>query len=649
MSFLKRSGFIIALACVFATNDMQAGRVAQWLVYKKNDFLFDFKADSKTEAVYAKNCEFFSGNQLDQYFYAQSTWDFTTHTRFADKINSKITLRSKARWGGTRGIETTAATSVMRLVDVTMADHTHGFNRLVPFIRKAWVKFCLNDAFDINTIQRHYFKFGAFPFQVGRGISLGSAYAVSPGMLGFFTDNSIDQYAFGALLHGDMSTKLDITYDAYASMVDNESMSLSQNAVPVYLHEVNRPTIYRGYGAISYILAGRLFWTLFDNERFGTLTAEPYAIYYRDPHNKNEYRSDGDVKLGTMGFSVEYEGSRFQFGWEFAANTGHQLVRAWDRNYAEFHRNATTAAVEEIYSAVYEGDTKANGAANALMISANKTTIEKGGYGAAFNNQKIGDSNLYNGPYRFRKSYKNLFGGQMVLADAAYWLRPKELKIAATVGYASGDEHPNVSLNAAGDIETTDVYSGFIGLQEIYSGKRVRSLFVLGSQSIVRPLTAPDATVDTGVQRYAANTPPTFTNLVYTGVGLTWTPQGYKRTIKINPNVLYYWQDIAVKKYCLGYTAAENVGTTNENASKAIGLELNTVGEVNWLDNLKGFAALGVFIPGKHYKDIIGKPVNQKQLDEVNSPTRRGIDCNAYPLLNNKTAFLIDIGFEYQF
>ena len=39
--------------------------------------------------------------------------------------------------------------------------------------------------------------FGAFPFELGRGIALGTAYAVDASDLGFYSENAIDQYAFG--------------------------------------------------------------------------------------------------------------------------------------------------------------------------------------------------------------------------------------------------------------------------------------------------------------------------------------------------------------------------------------------------------------------------------------------------------------------
>ena len=50
----------------------------------------------------------------------------------------------------------------------------------------------------------HSFTVGAFPFELGRGISLGAAYAIGPGPLGFYSDGMIDQFAFGFKFSGEI-------------------------------------------------------------------------------------------------------------------------------------------------------------------------------------------------------------------------------------------------------------------------------------------------------------------------------------------------------------------------------------------------------------------------------------------------------------
>ncbi len=94
----------------------------------------------------------------------------------------------------------------------------------------------------------------------------------------------------------------------------------------------------------------------------------------------------------------------------------------------------------------------------------------------------VGSTDLFNSNKRFSDPYTNKFKGWMFVADAAAWLYKKDLLFAVTAGIASGDDNPNID-NKDG------IFSGFISLQELYSGKRVKSAFVLGgSGKIKRPL-----------------------------------------------------------------------------------------------------------------------------------------------------------------
>lgn len=640
---LKRS-FLLSHFLLFFS--MTHAAFERLLVYKKDNFEFDFGVDYKGEGFYTKNAHFFSGSPFDQWFYLQSTWDFNTHARFGDTIKSKLTLRNKARWGTVRSI--LASTEHIQFVDMLLEDHNHGFNRLIPWIRKAWAKVSLNDAFGIEAERRHYFKFGAFPYEVGRGISLGSAYAISPGVLGFFADNTIDQYAFGLLLRGDLTANHMFTYDVYYALLENYSASFNRTTDVMFTKCLNCPSKYRGFGDINFLLVGRLLFTFFDNPEHGKLTFEPYIVYDRIPQHKVEFYGDADVKLATAGAAIEYVGPKFELGTEAAFNIGRQVVKAWDRNEIKPHRNATTAAIEEVYNQIFVGEKDSTGSNKALVTDTNKEIVEASSTGSMFNNKEIGTSGLYNGPYRFRPEYRNKLAGYMFVADVSYWMVPEELKASVAIGFASGDEHPNINLDEPSDTEQTETFGGFIGLQEIYCGKRVRSIFVIGGQSITRPLSSPRLEVIRDRQQYAFDVDG-FTNLIYTGASLKWTPQGYRRKIMFNPNILYYWQDYPSNKYCLACMGSEESKSLDSKASKALGLELNLFFEVNWLENFKGVFAGAIFVPGKHFEDIIGKPTNLNQYSEVTRSDRCGIDYNAYPLVNKKTAFVLNAGFEYLF
>ncbi len=642
MNQFFRSLHIVLQFFVFAS--IFAGRQANLLRYEKGDFLFDFKADQKTEVFYVKNGEYFSGSPLDQWVYAQSTWDFTTHTRIGNSLTSKLTLRNKAKWGNTRSIF--ATTERLKIVDFYISGHNHSFNRLLPWLRKAWLRVSVNDAFGVKSDGKHYLKFGVFPYEVGRGISLGSAYAITPGVLGFFSDNTIDQYAFGASLRGDIRSDGSLKYDVYTALLENSSGSFSQTTEVVNTNSVSSPSIYRGFGDINSLLVGKLFFKAFETKSWGCLTFEPYVVYDWVPAQKVEVNSDANVKLGTFGAAVEYVNDKYEFGFESAFNFGRQYVKAWDRNTVLAVRDADTGYLKEAYNSVY---TDVNLTTRAAVTDANKDVVDNQSIkGPAFNGQRIGTSDLYNSLYRFRPGYANKFAGNMFVVDGTYYFKPDILSVSLAGGCASGDEHPNIVLDAPEDTERNSTYGGFIGLQEIYSGKRVRSVFVIGGQRIVRPLSSPELRIMRERQLYAVNVSG-FSNLVYAGANVSWTPSKYEKKLKLSSNALYYWQDKATDRYCLALKGSDTSTDLDSSASKALGLEINLFLDVKWLENFKGFIATAFFVPGKHFEEVIGKPVNAAQLAEVTRSDRYGIDYNRYPLINNKVAYLLNAGFQYLF
>lgn len=612
------------------------------LCYRHGNFLLDFSFNHKPEMFYTKNIAYFSGSDLDKTIYAQGTWDFSLNASFQDVLKSNMTLRNRSRWGTTKGIAVTK--NKIKILDAELDDHDHTLNRLLFWMREGWLELSLNDTFDVGTQARHYLKLGAFPFQLGRGISLGSAYAVAPGIIGFFAENTIDAFAFGALFHGDV-VKDKLHYDLYGEIADNMSESFDSNAETIKTQSMTAPCKYRGFGDIKFITAGRLIWTLFDKPVWGALSLEPYAMYCRAPVQRAEFLGDANLKLGTLGLAMEYVSTRWELGWEVATNLGRQAIDAWDRNVIDLRRNPDTGNVQEIYKYVYEDVALTN---NAPVTNTNKDIVDNKSIKTPLQNgQKIDASHLYNGRYRFHNAYVNKLNGFMLVLDGTYWLKPEELRGSLAFAYASGDENPNVPLDDPYEAERDGTYSGFIGLQEVYSGKRVRSMFVIGSQRIARPLSAPSLAV---VQERQAQTASIsgFTNLICMGGGLRWTPQRYERKFELAPNLIYYWQEKASRKFDKTQPTYDKQSLTCP-ASKALGMELNVFLDVYWVEHLKSYLAAGVFVPGQHFRDIEGKPVNKDQYKEVVKGNYSRNDVNAYPLLGYRPAFAINAGFEYIF
>jgi hypothetical protein len=225
----------------------------------------------------------------------------------------------------------------------------------------------------------------------------------------------------------------------------------------------------------------------------------------------------------------------------------------------------------------------------------------------------------------------------MFVGDASYWIYNREIQIAGTVGFASGDQDPNLVVG-------NKDFDGFIGLQEVYAGKRVKSVFLLGTVGKVkRPGTQPENPL---ANKDLASSTSGFTNLGFVGSGLIWKPASCAATRFVwNPNVLVYWEPSPGKKF--DATTGKDLP---QRASKFLGTEINTFLSYYPFASLKCFAIGSVFLPGTHFKDIKGKPLtpNQKRaLDKfINNPKH---DLDLIPNIGDDTAYTINIGMEFTF
>ena len=154
---------------------------------------------------------------------------------------------------------------------------------------------------------------------MGHGIALGDAYAVNPGLLGFFTENTVDQYAPGVLFSGEI-IKDRWTYDLYGAIFEDKSDSLSNNAERIYEHKFGatwplnkgRNNQSRGFGHVNWLVALKFEAVAMDSKRVGKLEIEPYILYNHAPEQRLEFPADGYSKLGTAGFDVDYSHKGFE-------------------------------------------------------------------------------------------------------------------------------------------------------------------------------------------------------------------------------------------------------------------------------------------------------------------------------------------------
>ncbi len=603
----------------------------------------------KPEMFFGKNIALLNNaNEVDKVWFQRHTLDFNLDMLYGMQRYNEVaaeflfSLRNKAVWGNLNIVRTTEAE--IKIDNSVLGSHKHSIPRHFLWMREIWLNFSLNHALGLNFSNKHTFKLGLFPFQLGRGIALGDAYAVGPEFLGFYTNSAVDQYAPGFLISGDI-VKNTLSYDLYIAILNNKSSSLSETAERVRGQEYGRKlSPLRGFGQVNFLVAAHLGWTVFDNN-YGKLTIEPYGLFNNDPEQKVEFTSDADSRIGTVGMAGEYVQDRVEFGFDYAFNLGQQRVRGWDRNTINIALDPSTGHLQEVNSHVFTQDPNVvsspsqaqfnskNSSGKAVQAIINTSFEDESQNGKKIGT--VGNINLYNAKNRFRNPYTNKYEGWMFVMDAALWVHNKDVRFAVTAGAASGDDNPNE--------ETIDgIYSGFIPLQEIYSGKRVKSAFLLGGAGKVqRPLSTP--TSEQAPSRFASVVDG-FTNLVFGGAGLTWMPRKATKRFAINPNIYAFWEEKPTQKF-----DAVTKTRTNELASTYLGIETNIFSEFYILETLKIYVVGSVFFPGAHFRDIQGIPLNSAQDAQLDRVDRTGVSGDPLPNLGKDTAYALNFGLQFNF
>ena len=647
-----------------------------------DDFSFFFSGKFRPETFYARNVSLLNDNNTeDKIYFSRHTLDITLDTFYglgtygSNIAEMKTTLRNRAVWGDPMSVSPVTPAKVDDL-GASDSTHNHFLPRNILWIREFWLSFDVGTAFGLTFNNPQNFKIGAFPFLLGRGISLGEAYAIGPATLGFYTDFNIDQFAWAASFYGDIIKDV-LHYDFYTAIIRNNTASIRKTIEPIYRQEFDRRECpERGFGSVNFLVAQRLQWYVFNNDCWGNLVLEPYGLFNHDPEQRVEFKADAESKLLTLGFAGEYEGPRFALGFDTAMNIGRQRVRSWDRN--RIIKQLRDSLDMRVNSHVFVGlDPKNPGAVTNFdpyqvphspknVVAVDDGNISNVGkeaeklintapQGEFFNARAIGfvpdfsddmpfipnhvapaqEDQFFNANNRFRKGYKNRYKGWMFVADGGLFFCNKDLQLAATAGIASGDDNPN--------FETIDGdFSGFVGLEEIYTGRRVRTAFFLGSAGKLQiPLSAP--TTDQAPSRFAQLTSG-FSNLVFWGTGLHYTPSDVKRRIVFNPNIYMFWQDKATKQF-----DPVTMMDVNSLANTFLGTELNLFFDYYMFRDMKLYYVSSIFIAGVHFTDIKGKPFNARQLHRLSSRHIDSRDADNIPNIGDDIAFTVNIGIEYRF
>lgn len=626
---------------------------------------YKYGAIFKPEFFSGKNTSLLNNNVSDRVWYARHTLDWSVNVLQCDPCSDDkvveffCSIRNKAVWGDPGSIASTTD-STIKDGDTVLGAHKHFIPRLISWMREGWISCNIGSLFSLSLENDHFITFGAFPFQLGRGIALGDAFAVGSEILGFYTDYAVDQYAFGGKLSGQL-VRDKLSYDLYVAILNNKSSSFSQTAEKIrgqeYRHRINPA---RGSGVINFIAAGRFIIRAFDNDVCGKFDIEPYWLFNSDPEQTIEFLGDAKSHLGTIGVAGEFVHNNFKGGFDCAFNMGNQYVKSFDRNQIIKENNGGLVSI--VNSKVVNASTEADLATGAKIPFVSDETAPQIAIYAAFDNEFSEQKNgqviktvdtaigflgvppssvippivMRNAANRFRNPNTNIYKGWMAVADASWFACQKQIQVSIAAGAASGDDNPNN--------QTMDgVYSGFIGLQEIYSGKRVRSAFVLGGAGkIKRPLSVP---TDVQAPSKFAQIVSGFTNLVFCGTSMVWKPKMADKAFNINPNILAYWQQKATHKF-----DALTKKETSELASNYLGLEANLFANYYPLKNLRVYLVGSVFVPGRHYTDIRGLPLSADQNNALGQLDPDGFTSREFiPNIGDNIAYTFNLGMEFKF
>lgn len=625
-----------------------------------NNNTLSWKNKLKIEGFYSRNARMLNDDNggLDKIVFPGK---FTYDTKFSHSMKHQVTkanrvnIKGEVRFKGVFGAPESAfktAFSTIRDSDSVVGAHRHAISINVPTLRLLELDILLNDLFHMPFVGEHRFSMGLFPFSMGRGIALGDAYATVPDLVGYDPASSVEQYAPGFKFSGPLASDHRLDYDVYVGILDNKSDSFDAVNEHVYGQMYGKHFDQaRGFGIMNYVIAGRLKFKPFDDAG-RMLCLEPYALFNDQREQRIEVAGDATAKLGTIGVAAEATLGAIEFGFDSAFNLGTQYVNGLDRNVVQ-RKKDKDGYIRLIYSKVKQvvdplDPTKDTDApfndTNRQLVDVDIALAGQQSKLAHLNKQVVSlassDVMLRNASDRYRDPYRNTFHGSMFVCDVSYKFTDPSLKIAGTAGFASGGENPNFNNNSAID----GVFNGFIGLQEIYSGKRVRSAFILsGRGSIPRITSIPRRFAQESVTTFPQLT-SRFTNLMFTGASVAVDRELCNSTWKINPNLMFFWQDHPSR-----ITGANRPATGR--ARLFLGTEANIFVDVQTAPGLKCFVVGGAFVPGGHYEDIAGRPLNRREQAFLDSRDRTGTSTlvDRVPVMGHNTAYFVNAGFEYEF
>lgn len=647
-----------------------------------------------------------SSHNFDSYLYMQSLIDLSLHMetpaeQTGKPVEFKFTGRINTILGNSGEMAPTSEEFVKIGRAVTETKHTHTIDRPLIWAKEAWLKI-------FSESKKTFFQTGFFSKKIGLGFALGDGYKTGNPVLMNNSEQFIDQYRPGVQLQTTSESE-SVTVTGYYGMNITTSSSLENQAAYTNGQELTsnqapykRANHATGKFSNNYLASLELDFHLGKKTNEQHINLKPFLLFNKDNRQQVEFTGDATSKLWTLGFTLDAQKNNFSCNLECGINFGQQDVKAWDRNVVEEHARLTqTHLFARTYGLI---DNPSSAISDAIDASGDwelspafpwPSEEDRGlqfGAGVEYRDENptlvnndflmppnsggsaVDMNHIFKNSYsRFRKAYSNSYKGWMIALDASYKFSEK-LSIGFIGGVASGDDNPNdrsekaylYRLDSNWDNIRQDTqnhnYSGFVGIQSLYSSKNVPSLFFMHAHKLNKP-----------INQGPSITNPRFSNLGYFGIGVHYNNNNPDKNFHFNPNLLVFATPHSVK---FGYdptvhdifttyllqTGSANydrfINSYDKTLSNMLGIELNACFNFIAKDTLRFYATAGLFLPGSYYSDIKsvsyknqGQNIPLKNQLELSRLDVTGLDSTEFytvTLLDN-AAWYFNLGVEFNF
>jgi hypothetical protein len=567
--------------------------------------------------------------------YVQQVYDLVLGYSVEDYLLAKVDLRSRILWGSNQDL---IDSNGLSFVGFEYGDHSHELeNKNFFWLREGWVNLDLSRF--MGLAKSVNLTIGTIPYMVGRGISYGIVYSELPGFIGADSGAVIEEFAPAVLLSMELYSNKNHTLfgDLYCAILNNWSGSLEENIEPIYekriWHCPDKPE--RGFGHINTAMVAQLKYEAIS--KYGLLQVQPYVLCNLNPESQVRLTSnlfvDGlaaysrgnnseslkilnsktSSKLITLGCMINWSSEKFCFNFEWAINKGGLKIYGRDGNSSLiippsanlYNEPFINIVNDEVFDFTY--DDQGN---FALINDTNQPIIENSPKGPEYNGQVISTQpdleNLYT---RFVNPKKIDYQGAMAVADFAYWLKPEKLVLAFTAGFATGGSFQILNyiydygqLGPVPNIDDSGSYSGFISLQELYTGLWVQSAFGMGGPFLRKAVANPTDFYSGSSGLFFKEL---FNDIKFLGLSMNFFPT-LKSSLSFNTN--YYWSFCDPVEVLIPDSIISrfySLETNNKFLSKNLGLEIFLLGKYELLENLEAFLSWAIFFPGSRYFETL--------------------------------------------